>query len=524
MISILSRNSPRTPCESLAWRVFIAFFLLYALLTRGHFFSTDEVSVYHQTRSLWERGDLSVEPILNTVPGRGGHAYAPYGVGQSILALPLYGLGKGVKALLTRVDASSWTQTLAGPRIGRDSAALWGGEVEIFFVNLLGALAGAALVTVFLLFNIRLGVSPRYALISAVFLGLATHVAGFSTTFFQHSCESLFLLSSFYFLFSYSQTGSSRTLRSAGICAAGMILVRVPAAVVLPVLSLYLAWIAWCRLPTAGLREKLWAVCNECLPFVTPVAAGIFLAALVNYSKFGEFSVSGSYAKLVGFDTPVLVGLHGFLLSPGRSVFLFTPLLLLMPMYFGAFARHYRAEASAIAGMGVTYLLFYANAYLWHGGWCFGPRYLLAAVPLFLLPLGPRLASLRPIGWLGVAPFALAGLFIEILHFSVNISYLYNRENYSRFQPPFGYLYIPEASEIPAAFRALRDWDSCVDFWLRNVAQMQGTGRMLAVGLPLLLLLILAIWRVAEQLPKAEKSFAGAVPPAHGSESKTATV
>lgn len=71
------------------------FFLLlafYVTVTRGHFWSTDEVDVYQQTRSLWENGDLHTPPLPNTLPGRDGRYYAVYGAGQSFLALPLYGL------------------------------------------------------------------------------------------------------------------------------------------------------------------------------------------------------------------------------------------------------------------------------------------------------------------------------------------------------------------------------------------------------------------------------------------------
>src|SRR5579862_8209196 len=52
--------------------LFISCVVFYTACTRGHFWSTDEVAVYQQARSLWEHGDLSIAPINNTLPGRGG--------------------------------------------------------------------------------------------------------------------------------------------------------------------------------------------------------------------------------------------------------------------------------------------------------------------------------------------------------------------------------------------------------------------------------------------------------------------
>ena len=118
-----------------AW-IFLFFLVLYGSLTRGHFWSVDEIAVFQQTRSLWERGDLSTANLLNTLPGRAGKSYAPYGAGLSILALPLYGVGKGVHRLLDGPAGQSWLRILGGPVIGDDPQWRWGGEVEIFFVNL----------------------------------------------------------------------------------------------------------------------------------------------------------------------------------------------------------------------------------------------------------------------------------------------------------------------------------------------------------------------------------------------------
>ena len=106
--------------------------------------------------------------------------------------------------------------------------------------------------------------------------------------------------------------------------------------------------------------------------------------------------MAGSYGRLVPLNNPLLVGLYGFLFSVGDSIFLFTPLLILAPRYFAGFSRRYRAETITIAAIALVSLLFYSKAYLWHGQWSFGPRYLahvlfpLAPFPRYPLPLLAR--------------------------------------------------------------------------------------------------------------------------------------
>jgi len=511
----MSADLNESPAETQAGRVsygrlaawiFLFFLVLYVGLTRGHFCIVDEIEVFQQTRSLWERGDLSTSNLAQTLPGRAGNWYAVFGAGQSILALPLYGMGKGVHRLRDGAAGQSWLRILAGPVFGDDPQWRRGDEVEIFFVNLFNSIAVAALAAVFFAFNLRLGAAPRWALAATLLFGLTTHIAGFSTGFWQHAAESLFLLWTFYFLFCDSRNPGWRTRALAGGAAALMMLVRVSTLTVLPALVLYLAWNIWKRTPpdpAMRIREGI----RQFAPFAIPAAAGILAMAVVNYAKFGAFSVAGSYSRLVPLNNPLLVGLYGYLFSVGASIFLFTPLLILAPQYFAGFRRRYRAETIAIAAMALASLLFYSKAYLWHGQWAFGPRYLVHLVPLLLLPLGCWLQNLSRAMWVAVALLALAGLWVQILHIAVSVSYVYGYEHYADFQPPFGYLFIPDFSQVPAHWRALQAWDQRVDFWLLNVFRLSGWGGLLDVAAPLLVLLCGSAWRLTGALREAEAAF-----------------
>jgi hypothetical protein len=483
--------------------IFFGFLAFNIAFTRGHFYLTDEMQVFQQARGLWERGNLAVAPNINTVRGRGGLYYAQYGIGQSVFALPFYAAGKSVRQFLESHHAGSWIRTFAGPVIG-DPEKRWGGEVEIFFVNLFCAFVMAALLALFFRFNLRLGAAPRWAVVATVLIGLTTHLAGFGVEFLQHPAEALLLLLAFYLLFDDAERPSRRDRVLAGVCAGAMILVRASAVVLVPALAAYLFWNAFRRSRAMEFAARILDASAGCLGFLAPVVCGIAVTMAVNDLKWGEFSYSGSYGAFNSFDNSWLVSLYGFLFSPGQSIFLFSPLLLLAPFYLPPFARKYTAETAAILGLTLSYALFYGKSMTWHGQWCFGPRYLMCLLPLLFLPFGLWLGRVRPAAWFAILPLAAIGGFIEILHIAVNVSYVIYREGYDRLVPKDAYIFIPQISQIVTHSRALRAFDDRVDLWLLNVARELGAWRAIEVFYPLLAVMVLAILRVRANLSLIE--------------------
>jgi hypothetical protein len=458
--------------------IFFFFLALYLTTTRGHFYTTDEMAVFHQTKSLWEHADIDTPPILNTYPGRGGRHYAVYGPGQSALAMPLYGFGKLARIGLERLGAKDAAAMLAGAVYGDPPDHLWGGQVEIFFVNLFNTIVVALVCAVFFLASVRLGAGPLWALAATLILGLTTHLAGFSTGFLQHPAETLFLLTSFYLLLCDAAAPRQETRVNAGAAAAMMLLVRVNTAALLPALTGYLAWNSWRR------RRDPVVMARECAAFLIPVAVGLLATGLVNEWKWGAFGLRGVYAQTLPFNTPLLLGLYGNLFSVGQSIFLFSPILFLAFVYFGPFLRRRPAESAAIFGMAAASLLLYSKVYLWHGQWAFGPRYLVHLVPLLLLPLGPWLEEVSPRARLATLPFVLAGVVVEVLHVAVNVSFVYFHEGYKS-EPPFSYLWIPEQSQLAAHWRALMAWDFRVDPWLVWMGRTFAADRTIPVAIVL---------------------------------------
>jgi hypothetical protein len=503
------------PCRRVAAWLFCSLLVFYVSLTRGHFFSIDEVAVYQQTRSLWERGDLSTAPMRNTEVGTEGRYFPVFGAGQSVLALPLYTLGKGVHRVLETEGANSWLSTFSGRVIG-SPAVLWSGEIEIFFVNLFNCVAIAALAAVFLLFSVQLGAPPEWALVSSLLLGLATHVAGFSTSFYQHGAEALFLLSTFYLLFTDARTPSRRLRWLAGLTAGLMVLVRVSTLALVPILASYLAWNSWRQLnDRPDIRSKLLGVLRRCGPFLGPLGLAVALTALINYVKFAAFNIQGAYGRLNPIEGNVLVSLYAYLFSPGQSVFVFSPLLVMAPWYFPAFAARYRAEFRVIMALTVAYVGLYSVSGQWHGQWTFGPRYLMPLVPLLLLPLGVWLPGIRRGPAIAVLVLALLGGVVEILNIAVNTSTVFYHEGwfpYPNGVPNFDFLFVPASSQLVAHWKAVRAWDDRIDMWLVNVARQGNASHVFWIVLILSFLFLWSVRKLLLSLQEARSAFANAAP------------
>lgn len=468
--------------------------VLYVILGRGHFLGTDEIAVYHATRSLWEHGDLRTGNIVNTAVGRAGLYYSVFSVGQSFAALPLYGLAKLVEAGLTAAGAQSWVATLAGPSVGTEPSR-WGGDIEIFFVSFFNALPVALLCGVFFAFSLRLGASFRASLVATAFLGLTSYVAGSAVIFLQHGSEALFLLWTFYFLFCDATRPSWRTRAWAGTTLALAIAMRWESVIAVPWLGLYLLWSIWERRHADG--GFVPAALRQVPPFAAPLLAGLSVPVLANWVRFE--SVWGKYED-VGFNSPFPTGLYTFLFSSGDSIFIYTPLLLLIGRTFPPFARRWPRETVLIGALCLFYLFFYASYRHWHGLWSdLGPRFLVATVPFLMLPLANWMDAQRMRTWLIVAPLALIGLWVQFVHIAANFSYVSFYEGYVvpiGQQIPWDFLFRPDRAPILAHSRATLAWDYRVDLWLVNVYREFGVERMVILGLPLLLLLAFCVWRL----------------------------
>jgi hypothetical protein len=139
--------------------------------------------------------------------------------------------------------------------------------------------------------------------------------------------------------------------------------------------------------------------------FLCFLGAGLAAVVLVNLARQGRAGDFGYGYSALPFVTPLGTGLYGLVVSPGRGLFLYSPLALAALF---AFRRTARPAQVLCFGAPFVLLLVACRWYGWHGGSAWGPRYLLSVLPLLCAPavLLPRLATAAAVG---------AGVLVNVL-------------------------------------------------------------------------------------------------------------
>ena len=462
-----------------------------AILHRGYFVSSDEVGLYFQTRALSEELSLAVPARLHmAVPGRDGRSYSHYTIGQSLLAVPFHAAGRLVEPLLS--DAAR--RALVGPVSWRSRDGVPPIGLGAFPILFYPPLATAVLAGLFFLFERRLGASPRAALAASLALALATHAGTLSALFLQHTTEAIGALGAFYFWHRFRVSGSPRDALLGSALASAILNVRAAGAVSGLALAGYLGFVLTERIRRGA--DRRWLI-ESALSVLLPFLASAVLYGIVNQLKWGDWLESPMLEERSEMGADPRPALLGFLLSPGMSIFVYSPLLLLLPVTLARSWRSHAAETVTILALFVSNLGFYASYELWTGLFsCPGPRYLFTSLVFLMVPLGPWLDRARgAAARTAFVVLAALGASVQLLSSTVSWGDLVLREGYREWTPAFGFLFEPGSAPLAAAWRLAGDprW---VDVWLARLA-LGWQGQPPAPGIALALALAWAavsIW------------------------------
>ncbi len=376
--------------------VFLAF--LYFLLSTGRVRTMDEVSADFQVESLARHGTTAIPQAVsaNMFYGtfdRFGRPQSPYPPGQAVALLPWYAAGQFVARHLPGVAAGA-----------RD-------VVSDFFLTGESALFSALAVALALSIFLRFGIAAKTALAAAAILALATPIVAYSGWLFSEPLAAALLLGAAAVLFLEAPETPIPLWRAlaAGLLLGAAVWVRPTHVIAVPV---FLAAVL------ARDKKKQWSAATTIV-----VAAGIGVALLLwrnaylhgSAFEFGYPVAAEGGKALNTFETPLYTGLLGFLLSPGKSIFLFSPPILLAMMGLPRLWRCDRGLAVVAAATPVVYLLFFATYTQWEGGYSYGPRYLVPALALLGLGIGPALdGASRNVRRLAIGVFSI-GFIVQVL-------------------------------------------------------------------------------------------------------------
>jgi len=319
--------------------------LVYTVLGQGAITVSDGHVMYDVARSLVDHGSLAVPATDGRVLGQGGHSYSPYGLGLSLISVIPYLLTKPISGLVGHAD-----------------------EIGQFAVSMTMPVIMAGIIAALYAMTLRLGASRRSSVIVSVGTIFGTFLLPYGKDFFAEPLVILgFIL------------GCERVLAgSFGLGAAALGLAVVARPQMALACPLFLALV---------LHRGGWKPALRTSAILAVV--GAFLA-IYNAARYGSVTEFGyGHGPETKFSLPILKGLHGFFLDPTKSVSLFAPIVLLVPVGLTRVRRTDRDLVVFLLVHAVTLLLLYSTYAAWPGGWSWGPRYLFVGVIPLLPLLGP---------------------------------------------------------------------------------------------------------------------------------------
>ncbi len=339
--------------------MFVGFLCLYLFTASRSVPFGDATPMWEAAEGLVRHFSFAIETRwpVNAPAGRGGHYYPV----AALLACLVHVPGALLQMLLNQILP------------GRVNPGL-------VFTSQLGPLVLGALAPV-LFFRLlkQLGYDLRQAAVSTLLLGAGTSVWVYAhrpySEILQVVCFIIFLGA----LLRAAETPTQRSFLRLGFAAALLVNSKNVYAACLPGAGLYL-FLRFRPDRQLIIRALLWSGVGF-LPGVVALAA-------YNYVRWGSIMASGYGAVTTGFwRENILVGLWGQFLSPGKSVFLYSPPLILALFGIRRLVMRRPNVALAIALTVGPVILLYARYVFWSGDWAWGPRYLVFALPALLLPV-----------------------------------------------------------------------------------------------------------------------------------------
>ena len=379
------------------------------------------------------------DPALRSygIPGREGRLFAFYNAGPSVAAAPLVWLARFREDGLGELQRFLFSLT---------SAFFGAGSVALLYFWLRGLACGV-------------GRSAGFALIAA----FATYLWPLSATTFDQAQQAFFLTAALYFAWKSGRDDSIRSSAWAGV-AFGCLLNYQE--------NFALLWPAALLLTLRGQSVAMRRVRLRVLAQLVPILAGVALLFAFNKLRFEVAylfdRVPVGIAHPPGLGNP-LVGLPSLLLSPGKGILFYSPVLILGLLGLSRLRTADPWLVRAIGAASAAQLIFISCLSFFGSDWAWGPRYLGPLLLLWILPAA--LWVPRTIAWrrLRVAIVA-AGLTVQLLGIAIDnhrFFFEHRLRAYFWYSDPWFYFRHSALFERPGEVgRAWNEWrtSSATDF------------------------------------------------------------
>jgi len=366
--------------------VYLFFLLVYLLTCSGHIGGDGFIS-YLTTKSIVEDGDIdfmnvgedfgvrelvpNVKKVHDTALDRRAagheHFYSYYGMFVPFLYLPFY---------LAGLLAAFFV-----PGIHPDYAT-------VFFVSLANCFVTALTCLYVFLFSYRFSGSRRLSFFAALIFGFGTFVFAYAAkSGFSEPILGLSLFAACYHAYVFREGSPRIHLIISGIYAGIALTTKFYIVFSIFILGLYILYIIKDR------RERL----KDLAAFAVSFGFFALVFLFFNWFRFGSIFETGyTTPEVLGpqdlylrmYDGSIIntIGrIFALLLSPGKGLVFYAPVILLAIAGFSGFFKRHRDEALLFLGMFLVSFGLIMSLTIWHGGgW--GSRYLYQVVPFIVIP------------------------------------------------------------------------------------------------------------------------------------------
>lgn len=391
-------RSPRTFTIGFRGQViglFLVLAAIYGLSTGGHMYSVDDEVRFQTTRSLVHLDpsiDLDIPEFSQLYRERPDGGYATvYGLGQSVVSVPFYLAGRAL-------------MSLSSDR---------GADVLLRSVTLqTNAVVGALVAALVVLMARELGASKRGAMLLGFVYGLGTYAFPITKTFGGEPATAACITLACFLAFRARRRTNVRLLFWAGLAASLAGSVRVTSLAFLPLIGLYVLVSA----RGSGRRETV----RDVGLFAAGSAVGGLLLVASNWWRYGRpFDIG--YGS-VDTSYPVLRGVVNLFFSPGKSIFLYAPVVAVAVVGAVVGWRRLRPEHWLLIAIVAVNTYTVSRLAVWSGDHAWGPRYLQIVLPCMVAlaaTVVDRPPWRRAVRATGVIGFVVAGLLGVLVNFDV---------------------------------------------------------------------------------------------------------
>lgn len=330
-------------------------------------------------RAVVEQGNFQIDSYVSQgnwasldKASLNGHYYGDKAIGSWLLAVPFYFVLYRLFGLMSSVAIKHSL-----------TAIVMGGA---FVVNGVILYRIAGLITQ----------NTWKAALAALGISLGTMMWPYSAVFYGHVPAAMFGAIAFYLVFRIRKNPETLTLRGffwAGMAMGFAFITDYTTALIIAGLLIYAIYVLYGQAYRTILLSALAGFLGSALPLLLLVGYNLIvyrvpLAFGYSYESDPLFA-QGHATGLMGIGVPNLSALYHISIDPQFGLFWQSPVLILAIIgCVSAFRlRTWRAESLLALYALASLMLMNAGFYYWWGGSSFGPRFLIVALPLMVVPL-----------------------------------------------------------------------------------------------------------------------------------------